>query len=402
MRIGMMADTYKPYVSGITNYIDLNKRALEREGHEVYVFTFGDLDYQDDELRVIRSPGLPLADTGFYLSLRYKTAHKKLLRSMDVVHVHHPFLSGRLALNYCRGPRALIPIVFTNHTRYDLYAQARLPLMPKEVSQGMLQSYMPDFCDAMDLVISPSEGMKKVMRDYGVESQIEVVPNGVDLRRFHEAQPLARADFGFTDQDILLVYAGRLAPEKNLDFLMRSFAGVSQVYQNVHLLIVGGGQKQFEEEIRTLPADLEISERVHFVGMIPYDRLPSYLAMCDAFVTGSVTEVHPLSVIEGMATGLPVLGINSPGVGDSISDRETGLLATNDLASFTAKMTYLCSDSAPRKTWGRAACEASTQYDISRTTKIMLGHYMRLTEHAKPVKQRFDEKLKAVLEEFLK
>ncbi len=400
MRIGMMADTYKPYVSGITNYIDLNKRALESEGHEVYVFTFGDLDHQDEEPRVIRSPGLPLADTGYYLSLRYKSAHKKLLRTMDVVHVHHPFLSGRLALNYCRRPQ--IPIVFTNHTRYDLYARARAPLMPKEVSQSMLQAYMPDFCDAVDLVISPSEGMKKVLREYGVESHIEVVPNGVDLRRFHEAQPLSRAEFGFSEQDILLVYAGRLAPEKNLEFLIRSFSGVAQVYPNVHLLIVGGGQKQFEEEIRPLPSQLGISNRVRFAGMIPYNRLPSYLAMCDAFVTASVTEVHPLSVIEGMATGLPVLGIDSPGVGDSVSDRETGLLATNDLASFTAKLTYLCGDSTLRKTWGRAACEASTQYDISRTTKIMLGQYVRLAEHPKPARQRFDEKLKVVLEEFLR
>jgi glycosyltransferase involved in cell wall biosynthesis len=402
MRIGMMVDTYKPYVSGITNYIDLNKRALEREGHEVYVFTFGDLDYQDDEPRVVRNPGLALADTGYYLSLRYKTAHKKLLRTMDVVHVHHPFLSGRLALNYCRRPHPPIPIMFTNHTRYDLYAQARMPLMPKEVSHSMLQAYMPDFCDSVDLVISPSEGMKKVLRQYGVESHIEVVPNGVDLHRFHIAQPLARSDFGFTDQDILLVYAGRLAPEKNLEFLIQSFAGVSQVFPNVHLLIVGGGQKQYEEEIKPFPARLGIGDRVHFVGMIAYDRLPSYLAMCDAFVTASITEVHPLSVIEGMATGLPTLGIDSPGVGDSIADRETGLLATNDLASFTAKMTYLCSDGSIRKEWGRAACEASTQYDISRTTKIILSHYTRLTESTKPIRQSFDEKLMAVLEEFLK
>lgn len=400
MRIGMMVDNYKPYISGITNYIDLNKRALEKDGHEVYVFTFGDLDYKDDESRVYRSPGVPLSDTGYYLSLRYKTAHKQLLRTMDVVHVHHPFLSGRLALNYCRRPQ--IPIIFTNHTRYDLYAQARVPLMPKEVSQSMLQAYMPDFCASVDLVISPSEGMKKVLRQYGVESHVEVVPNGVDLSRFYEAKPLARADFGFSDHDILLVYAGRLAPEKNLEFLMRSFAGVSQVFSNVHLLIVGGGQKQFEEEIRPLPAELGISERVHFVGMIPYDRLPSYLAMCDAFVTASVTEVHPLSVIEGMATGIPVLGIDSPGVGDSIVDCETGLLATNDLASFTAKMTYLCSDSTLRKRMGHAAREASAQYDISRTTKTMLGHYMRLTQSTKPLKQSFDERLMAVLEEFLK
>jgi len=400
MRIGMMVDTYKPHVSGVTNYIDLNKRALERAGHEVYVFTFGDNEYQDDEPRVLRSPGLHLADTGFYLSLRYRTKHKKLLQTMDVVHVHHPFLSGRLALNYCR--RAQVPIIFTNHTRYDLYAQARLPLMPKEVSQSLLQAYLPDFCDAVDLVISPSRGMEKVLRQYGVESHIEVVPNGVDLHRFHQAQPLSRADFGFTDQDILLVYAGRLAPEKNLEFLIRAFEGVSHVFPNIHLLIIGGGQKQFEDELKRLPSELGISDRVRFVGMIPYDHLSSYLAMCDAFVTASVTEVHPLSVIEGMASGLPVMGIDSPGVGDSVSDRETGLLATNNIASFTAKLTYLCMDGTLRKKMGRAAREAATQYDIERTTKIMIQHYSRLTQNTRPLKRSLDERLMEVLEEFLK
>ena len=400
MRIGMMADNYKPYVSGITNYIDLNKQILESEGHEVYVFTFGDLDYKDDEPRVIRNPGVALADTGYYLSLRYKTEHRKLLQTMDVAHVHHPFLSGRLALSYCR--RAGIPIVFTNHTRYDLYAQARMPLMPTEVSQGLLQAYMPDFCDAVDLVISPSQGMEKVLRKYGVQSPVEVVPNGVDLRPFQQAQPLPRMDFGFDERDILLIYAGRLAPEKNLDFLIRSFAGVAQVIPNVHLLIVGGGQKQFEDELKLLPAKIGAADRVRFVGMIPYDRLPAYLTMCDAFVTASITEVHPLSVIEAMGTGLPVLGIDSPGVADSISDCETGLIATNDIASFTARMTYLCMENDHRKRMGRLAREASEQYDIQRTTRVMLQHYIRLTENPKPAKRSFDERLRHILEEFMK
>jgi len=399
MRIGMMTDTYKPYVSGITNYIELNKRALENAGHEVYVFTFGNLEYQDDEPRVIRSRGLALADTGFYLSLRYKTKHKKLLQTMDVVHVHHPFLSGRLALNYCR--RMQIPIVFTNHTRYDLYAQARLRLMSEEVSHSLLQAYMPDFCDAVDLVISPSRGMEKILRQYGVESHIEVVPNGVELDRFHKAKLLSRADFGFSEDDILLMFSGRIAPEKNLEFLLRSFAGISQVIPNVYLLIIGGGQKDYVEDIKSLAQELGLSHRVRFTGIIPYDDLPSYLAMCDAFVTASVTEVHPLSVIEGMATGLPVLGIDSPGVGDSIKDMQTGLLATNDIASFTAKLTYLCMDKALRTKMGLAAREASAQYDIERTTKIMLGHYMRLTQNTKPVKRSLDERLMAILEEFL-
>src|SRR5262245_38539621 len=217
MRIGMMADAYKPYVSGVTSYIDLNKRALEKLGHEVYVFTFGEADAQEDEPRVIRSPGLAIADTGFYLSLRHSSAAKKLLQMMDVVHVHHPFLSGRLALLYSR--RKQIPVIFTNHTRYDLYAQSRMPFMPAEVSMSLLQAYMPDFCGHVDLVISPSGGMEKILRQYGVTSHIEVVPNGADLDPFLSAKPLPRKDFGFSKDDILLVYMGRIAPEKNLEFL---------------------------------------------------------------------------------------------------------------------------------------------------------------------------------------
>jgi 1,2-diacylglycerol 3-alpha-glucosyltransferase len=400
MRIGMMTDAYKPVVSGVTSYIDLNKRALEELGHEVYVFTFGDVDHPDDDPGVIRSPGLPLANTGFYLSLRYRTAAKKLLQSMDVVHVHHPFLSGRLALIYCT--RKNIPVVFTNHTRYDLYAQARLPFMPTEVSQSLLQSYMPDFCNAVDLVISPSRGMERILRQYGVESHIEVVPNGANLKPFQKAKPLSRSEFGFSKSDVLLVYMGRVAPEKNIEFLLQAFAGVARTIPNVHLLILGGGQKEHEEKLKPLPAELGIEERVRFMGMIPYDQLPSYLAMCDAFVTASVTEVHPFSVIEAMATGLPIMGIDSPGVGDSVEDGVSGLLSTEDIASFTAKLTYLCLNKSLQKRMGVAALKASEQFSIVRTTKIMLRHYNRLTQNTKPVRQKLDERLRNILEEFLR
>jgi glycosyltransferase involved in cell wall biosynthesis len=399
MKIGMMADTYKPYISGVTNYIALNKQALEAAGHEVYVFTFGDLDYQDDEPRVIRSPGLPLADTGFYLSLRYKTRHKKLLQTMDVVHVHHPILSGRLAISYCHPSH--IPIIYTNHTRFDLYAQARLPLMPEEVSLGLLQAYMPAFCSEMDLVISPSRGMEKVLRQYGVQGPIEVVPNGVDLTRFHNAEPLPRSEFGFTDDDILLVYAGRIAPEKNLEFLFRAFAGVSDIIPNAHLLVVGGGQKDHLEGITPIPGELGIADRVRFVGMIPYDKLPSYLAMCDVFVTASITETFGMSTVEAMGTGLPVIAIHSPGASDIIEDKKTGFLSQYDLASFTATLTYAIINRNLLKEIGESAREASKKYSIERTTDIMLNHYARLLQSTKPVKPKFDERLKSILEEFL-
>jgi glycosyltransferase involved in cell wall biosynthesis len=396
MRIGMMVDTYKPYVSGVTNYIDLNKRYLEKERNEVYVFTFSEPDLEDEEERIIRSPGLPLADTGFFLSLRYSREAKNLLQSMDVVHVHHPFLSGRLALHYCR-PEG-IPVIFTNHTRYDLLAQAYIPMLPEEISESFLQAYMLPFCEAVDFVISPSPGMEKVLREFEVESHIEVVPNGVELTRFFQAKPLSRADYGFSEDDILLIYAGRLAPEKNLDFLLMAFAGVSQAVENARLLIVGDGP--VKEEIKKLASDLQITEEVQFTGLIPYEKMAGYLSMCDAFVTASVTEVHPLSVIEAMGTGLPVVGIFSPGVGDTVEDGKTGFLTTKNLPAFTAKLTRLCLQAQFRKEMGRAAREASQKYDIERTTRIMLRHYERLASEPRPHKPDWDERLLGILERF--
>ena len=399
MRIAMMADVYKPHVSGITNYIDLNKRYLEKAGHEVFVFTFGNQDYHDDEPRVIRSPGLPLVDTGYYLSFRHTLAAKKLLQTMDIVHVHHPFLSGRLALRYCEPLQ--IPTVFTNHTRYDLYAQAYLPMVPEDISDGLLQAYMPPFCESMSLVISPSAGMEKILRGMGVTSPISIIPNGVELQSFYQAEQVSRADFGFKENDVILVYAGRIATEKNLVFLLQSFAGVAQAFNHVYLMILGGGQKQIEDETKQLAAQLNLNQRVLFTGFIPYDRLPSYLAMCNAFVTASVTEVHPLSVIEGMASGLPVIGIDSPGVGDTIEDGKTGFLTTQDLASFTAKLTRLCLDASLRKQMGDAARQASTRYAIERTTKTMLEQYERLFYGSRPLRENWEVRLRELLEKFL-
>ena len=380
MRLGMMADVYKPHISGITNYIEANKRHLEKTGHEVFVFTFGDDGYRDDESNIIRSPGLPLVDTGYFLSFQYSREARALLQTMDLVHVHHPFLSGRLALRYCRPFD--IPIIFTNHTRYDLYAQVYLPGIPPGISRGLLETYMPDFCATIDLVVSPSAGMEQVLRSFHVDVPITIVPNGVDIGRFlNSSNPAGRTELGLAPDDILLVYAGRLAPEKNLSFLLNAFAGVADTLDNLHLLLIGMGpeREKLEEQARQSGQ----SRRVHFSGQVSYEKLPELLAMCDLFVTASVSEVHPLSVIEAMAAGLPVLGIRSVGVGDIVCDGVTGLLARQDTAAFAAALTHLCLDAPLRRRMSRAARKEARKYAIERTCAVMADHYQRLVAEGK-------------------
>jgi glycosyltransferase involved in cell wall biosynthesis len=385
MRIGMMADLYMPHISGITNYIRLNKKYLEKMGHEVFVFTFGDVGYQDDEPNVIRSPGLPVFETGFSFNLRHTRMARQAIRTMDVVHVHHPFVSGPLALSYCRAPA--IPVIFTNHTRYDLYAQAYLPILPGVIGEVAIETFMPTFCRACDMVIAPSPGMRDVLKGFGVDTPIDVVPNGVNLRPFSEAiNPIEREKLGFSEADTILIYVGRLGPEKNIPFLLRSFAGAAQAYDNISLLIVGDGPERdnLEDRVR----HMGMSSLVYFTGLIPYDKMPAYLKMGDVFVTASVTEVHPLSIIEAMAAGLPVLGIQSPGVGDTVEDGETGFLAREeDLAAFTAKMVRLVTDHNLRKEMSLRAIQSVNKYAIESTTQAMGERYEKVVSKAEKRKR---------------
>lgn len=377
MRIGMLVDAYKPYISGVTNFVALNKRQLEKLGHEVFVFTFGNRHAADDEPNIIRSYGIPLGKTGFSLGLGYSPAARRQLQTMDVFHVHHPFVSGQLALRYSRSGR--IPVVFTNHTRYDLYARVYVRLIPESMMNLFLRLYLPRFYRACDRVIAPSEGARQIMLGLGKGFSVEVVPNGVDIAPFGSVtDPITRSSLGFTQEDVVLVYVGRLGEEKNVPFLLDVFARVAQTCERARLLMVGDGPLRGSLINRAAHHGLE--QKVVFTGMLPYDQVPRYMATADAFVSASVTEMHPLTVIEAMAAGLPVLGIKSPGVGDIVQDGITGYLASHQAEALAENMTRLVTETEQRLAMGRQARRAALDYAIERTAQMMLDCYRQVIE----------------------
>ncbi len=372
MRIGMMADIYTPHVSGVTTHIALIKRTLERAGHEVFIFTFGNEQFHDAEPNVWRSPGLPVSNTGFSFGWRHTPEIRRLIRSMDLLHVHHPFVSGQLALRYA-VPLG-VPVVFTNHTRYDLYAQYYVPAFPEILTTAVLQAYLSSFCRECSLVIAPSAGLCQVLRSLGVKSAIEIIPNGIELAPFREATPDQLKDrLGLSEKTVLAVYVGRLGPEKNLAFLLRAFRGVAAACPWVHLVLVGEGPERDNLEDQAHQGGLD--GRVHFLGQICYEDLPRYLRAADFFVTASVSEVHPLTITEGMAAGLPAVGIASPGVGDLIEQERNGLLADNDLAAFTAMVTRMAGDAELRQRLRVGAMETADRYGIEVTVAHLLNFY---------------------------
>jgi 1,2-diacylglycerol 3-alpha-glucosyltransferase len=398
MRIGMMADIYTPHVSGVTNSIALSKRWLEKAGHEVFVFTFGDDEVVDHEKNIIRTTGVPVVDTGFYLNLRYNSQARRLLCSMDVTHVHHPFVSGSLAMRYC-SPRN-IPIVFTNHTRYDLMTQAYVPLLPESISDVALKAYLSPFYRACDLIIVPSISMRQILIEhFEVDTSVKVIPNGLDLASYRmKLQPIDRAQFGFTKDDVISVYVGRLSPEKNLSLLLRAFYGVAMTYDHVRLLLIGDGPER--ENLEAQVKLMDIGNKVFFTGMIDYKEIPVYLTASDIFVTPSSAETFGLSTVEAMAAGLPVLGMDAPGSQDIIVDGVTGLVTSDDLAVFTAKLVLLSTNHELRREMGKQALVASEKYDIETTTGELLMHYQRLIEATKRRKKGARFKLTRLLDRF--
>lgn len=375
MRIAMVVDMYKPHVSGITSYVVLNKKWLESRGHQVYVFTLGNEDFPDDEPNIIRSPGFPINvnDTDFFLSFRFSERAEELLLTMDVVHCHHPFLTGPMAVRLCEPVG--IPLLYTNHTRLDLYAEHYVPpLLVDLISGPFLQTYIPVFCQQFNEVVSPSAGMACILREFGVEQPIRVAPNGVDLRPFANPPALSRADYGLPAEAVVLMYVGRLSPEKNLPFLLEAVARACAACPNLTLAIVGGGNEL--DSLQQLATELGLTERqVRFLGRVPYERIPSVLRLAEAFVIPSITEVHPFTLIEAMASGLPGVGIESPGVSDTLVHRRNGLLSKHDLAAFTAQLVAMTLDAPLRQTLGRQAQADAVAFDINRTGGQMLDIY---------------------------
>jgi glycosyltransferase involved in cell wall biosynthesis len=251
---------------------------------------------------------------------------------MDIIHVHHPFISGRLALRIALPEQ---PLIFTNQTRYDIYShyvQRVVPFVPTEAVGERLTRRAAQFANRCDACYR-ALGFRwlKVLGTWGVSTPVEVIPNGIELERFHRAAresarkkplPSTRKVRRHAPGDCLL---GRLAPEKNCETLLDAFALAHSEVPAARLVLIGDGPA--ETDLHRHAATLGLEECVTFRGALPYDVVPQALAECDVFASASFSEVHPLTFIEAMAAGLPCVGTNSPGVVDTVVDGHNGWLA---------------------------------------------------------------------------
>jgi len=385
MRIALFSDVYKPTINGVVNHVSLLKDHLESKGDQVWLFVPGSQESVSDEVNIVRIPGIPIADTGYHLSVSLDQRSRELLQHMDVIHVHHPFVSGSIGL--FAATRYGIPLVFTNHTRYDLYVKQYLPLLPTALSDSALTAFFQIFSQRCAALIAPSQGIAEVMREWGAQARIHVIPNGIELERFRTPTwTTSREAVGLPQDAVVAVFVGRMSGEKDVARLVQVFAqllaeiGTTEGGQEgngpLYLLLVGGGPEL--ADYKALARGLGVAERVIFTGKVPYEQVPGYIALGDFFVSASVSEVHPLTFIEAAAGGLPALGLDSPGVSDLIHDGETGFIAQDNDLSFGLRFLRLARSQDLRTRMGQAAQQDSLRYSARANAKAVLDLYEKV------------------------
>lgn len=375
MHIGMITASYEPVVNGVTQMVSLYEKYLTSAGHRVTVFTLGKPAKGEDLTGTVRSPGIPLGKTGYHLAAGYSEIAQSKLRGVDIIHCHHPLMGLEFARRYGQAP-----IVFTNHTRYDLYLSSygHIPAWLAVQLMGISWRKLTRLADA---VIAPSNSIKELLIASGVDVPIEVIENGIEVRRFQRVtHAVSRSDLDIPDAAIVYTYVGRMAPEKSVLRLVDEFCKAAGIQKGIQLLGIGSGP--LEKRVVRLIAQCGLADRAHFIGYVEPEQVPAYLALSDAFVSASVTEVHPLTALEAIAAGLPVIAVDSPGFRDIVTNGWSGLLVNESPGSLAQAMMSLGGDSLLRDRLAAGARADSERYEIKRTVRRTISLYRRLlAEH---------------------
>ena len=374
----MMTNTYFPIVGGIEQSIYSFSEEFKRLGHDVLIVTPAFEGMPAEEPGVIRIPAIQKVN-GTIFSINFPTS-ELLTRYMkdfspDIVHSHSPFFMGDFALRLSR--QHAIPLVFTYHTMFEQYVYF-LPIQNEGTKRFMVK-YAAGYANLTDQVIAPSKSVRDILLKRGVKTPMEVVPTGVDLDRFAKGDRIAfRRRHQIPPDALVIGHAGRLAPEKNLDFLINCMVEALKKDPKVHALIVGLGPS--EKIIKETFKQAGLEKRAHLTGPLHYqDLVDAYFAM-DVFAFASLSETQGIVLIEAMAAGLPVVALDAPGARDIIKDYHNGRLLSemNEQNFIDALIWALYRTPEELQTIKQVIRMTVQKYPIDVSAKRMLESYEKI------------------------
>ncbi|MCL2637003.1 MAG: glycosyltransferase [Oscillospiraceae bacterium] len=315
MRIALFTETYLPVINGVVTHVKTLKEGLERLGHRVLIVT-ADSNVKKHEIDsgVMYCPAVKIRRIYNYdAASPISPKRVKFLRAFkpDLIHIHNEFgigMSGMLIAKILK-----IPLVYTLHTMYDDYIYYVANRYFCKFITAATHKYAKVLANQAGALIGPSKKVGEFFKKCGVKKSVNVIPNTAETDIFNpalieaSARKALRERFGFTDSDFVFCFCGRLGKEKNISWLIESWAKRVKREDGLKLLIIGDGPyyEQHTDEIKSLNA----CDTITLAGKVEHADLPPYYAACDAYVTASLTENHSISMLEAMCMKLPVLHI---------------------------------------------------------------------------------------------
>ena len=325
----MLMEYYRPYTTGVIVSLEALSTGLLDRGHAVHWVLPNGCDEPRPRVSAQRVPRLPrisrLPSSTLAPSFRLAGAIRGL--RPDIIHVHHPFvafLAGRMA-----SKRFGVPLVLTAHTMLPAYAHFS-PIRPPGTA-AVLGFWLRWVCCQADVVLAPSHRAANYLQSLGVRTLIEVVPTGVDVSQFHSEMASGRGAsirrrLGLSPRDFVVGYVGRVSAEKNVAMLLAAVRLTKS--DAIKLLIMGDGGCR--RGLERCAAQLNLTDRVVFTGVVDHRDLPNHIAACDCTAHYSASEFQGLAVLESLACGVPVVVPAGTAQAELIQDGKNGLVTDSD------------------------------------------------------------------------
>ena len=303
MNIGIFTDSYFPQLSGVATSIKTLKDALEKQGHNVFIFTTTDPHIKKGtvEANVFRFSSVPfISFTDRRVAFRGFFEATKVAREvkLDIVHTQTEFALGMIGKYVAHQLK--IPAIHTYHTMYEDYLHYVLNghlLRPYHVKQ-----FTNVYLKNMDGVIAPSKRVEALLKRYKVNIPMRVIPTGVDVNSLNKAvNNDMRQELGIPADAPVLLTLSRVAEEKKIDRILNAMSEIIDEFPETCLVIAGDGPDM--EVLQEQVERLTLEDNVIFTGDVPHDDVGSYYKMADLFVSASDTETQGLTYIEALASG---------------------------------------------------------------------------------------------------
>ena len=333
VRIGFFTDTYFPQVSGVATSIRTLKNELEKQGHEVYIFTTTDPDADEFEKDIVRMPSVPfISFTDRRIVVRglwfaYQIA-KEL--ELEIIHTHTEFGTGFLGKMVAN--RLRIPVIHTYHTMYEDYLH--YIANGKVVRPSHVKHFIKMFVNHSTGVVCPSKRVVDTLKRYEVDVPMRIIPTGIDVSRFSRPDitkkdtDQLRDKLGLHTDDLMILSLSRISYEKNIHVIVQQFPEVLMSYPNARLVIVGKGP--YREDLEELSRQLGVEDYIQFTGEVPHEDFAYYYHAADYFVSASTSETQGLTYAEAIASGTQCIVEGNDYLNQLLNDESLGITFEQD------------------------------------------------------------------------